>query len=387
MREPSDPRYFGPAVLALADGRVFEGKAFGARATVVGECVFNTSMSGYQEIISDPSYAGQLVCLTAPEIGNVGANAEDDEASGTGAAGLLVRSLSPVVSNYRASESLHEFLVKRGIPGLAEFDTRALTRHLREHGAVPAALSTEHRGTSALIEMARNAPSMEGRALAREVSTKEPYTWTKPTWGNDAPPPAEFKVVAYDFGIKRNILRMLRDQGISVTVVPADTPFADVLARNPDGVFLSNGPGDPAALPEIVENLKGLLAGDDELPVFGICLGHQLLCLALGGSTYKLKFGHHGGNHPVRREDDKSVGITAQNHGFAAALESLGEGVELTHVNLFDDTVAGLRLKDRPVTGVQFHPEASPGPHDSVDLFVRFAQQLRHRRERATATA
>ena len=385
MPESSDPRYFGPGMLALADGRVFRGLAFGARATVVGEVVFNTSMSGYQEIVSDPSYAGQLVCLTAPEIGNVGVNAEDDESSAPAAVGLLIRSLSPAVSNYRAEESLHDYLVARGVPGLAEFDTRALTRHLREHGAVMGALSTEHADAEQLVRMAKEAPSMEGRGLAHEVTTAEAYAWSEPTWGNDAPPPADLKVVAYDFGIKRNILKMMRDQGIEVTVVPANEPVDAVLARKPDGVFLSNGPGDPAALPDIVAQLEKLLAADAELPIFGICLGHQLLCLALGGKTYKLKFGHHGGNHPVRREDDRSVAITAQNHGFAVELDSLGEGAELTHLNLFDRTVAGLRLTDRPVTSVQYHPEASPGPHDSEDLFVRFASQLRERRDAVAA--
>lgn len=386
MREPSDPRYSGPAVLALADGRVFRGQAFGARATVVGEVVFNTSMSGYQEIVSDPSYAGQLVCLTMVEIGNVGVNAEDDESDVQAAAGLLVRSLSPVTSNWRSEGSLHDYLVARGIPGMAEFDTRALTRHLRTHGAVMGALSTEHAGVDALVELARDAPSMEGRDLASEVSTARAYDWVKPSWHAADVPNVDLHVVAYDFGIKRNILRLLRDQGIRVTVVPAGTPVDEVLAKKPDGVFLSNGPGDPAALPDVVAQLRRLLEADRKLPIFGICLGHQLLCLALGGKTYKLKFGHHGGNHPVRSEADGAVAITAQNHGFAVELESLGDNAELTHVNLFDDTVAGIRLRDRPVSSVQFHPEASPGPHDSTQLFVRFAEQLRRRRELA-ATA
>jgi carbamoyl-phosphate synthase small subunit len=379
-----DARYFGPGLLALADGRVFRGQAFGARTTIVGEVVFNTSMTGYQEIISDPSYAGQLVCLTAPEIGNVGVNAEDDESDAKAASGLLIRSLSIGSSNWRARGSLHDYLEGRGIPGLAEFDTRALTRHLRTHGAVMGALSTEQSDEAKLVDMARSAPPMEGRDLANEVSAKQPYQWDEPTWGNQSAPPPELKVVAYDFGIKRNILRMLRDRGIHVTVVPASTSVDEVLKHEPDGVFLSNGPGDPAALPDVVERLKQLLAADQNLPVFGICLGHQLLCLALGGETYKLKFGHHGGNHPVRREEDGAVSITAQNHGFAAEIGSLPEGTELTHLNLFDETVAGLRLRDRPVSGVQYHPEASPGPHDSEDLFLRFAEQLHRRREMAS---
>jgi carbamoyl-phosphate synthase small subunit len=302
---------------------------------------------------------------------------------------VLVRSLSPVASNWRAEGSLHEWLTRRGIPALAELDTRALTRHLRTHGAQMGALSTEHVGVDALIEAARAAPPMQGRDLASEVSTRTPYEWVAPTWGTESAPPMQLHVVAYDFGIKRNILRLMRDRGIRVTVVPAETSVDDVLSRDPDGVFLSNGPGDPAALPRVVERLRELLASDRTLPVFGICLGHQLLCLSLGGRTYKLKFGHHGGNHPVRREDDGSIAITAQNHGFAVDAESIAtlqEAGELTHLNLFDETVAGIRLRDRPVTSVQYHPEASPGPHDSTQLFVRFTEQLRLRRE-ATARA
>ncbi len=375
-----DPRYQGPAVLALADGRVFHGQAFGARTTVVGEVVFNTSMFGYQEILSDPSYDGQLVCLTAVEIGNVGCNPEDDESGAHGAAGLLVRSLSPVVSNYRATESLHDYLVRTGRPGIAELDTRALTRHLREQGAVMGAISTEHTDTERLIAMAREAAPMEGRDLATKVTTPERYEWNEGTWGTTDLPEVGLHVVAYDYGIKRNILRMLRDVGARTTVVPADTPVDEVLALEPDGVFLSNGPGDPAAVEVGVARIKELLRRAPALPVFGICLGHQLLCLALGGKTYKLKFGHHGGNHPVRDERTKAVAITAQNHGFAVELESLGEGAVLSHLNLFDKTVAGLDLRDRPVGGVQYHPEASPGPHDAAPLFRRFADQMRERR-------
>ncbi len=376
--ERTDPRYFGPALLALADGRVFRGRAFGARKTVVGEAVFNTSMTGYQEIVSDPSYAGQLVCLTASEIGNVGTNPEDDESFEHGADGLIVRSLSPIVSNWRATGDLDSYLRARRVPGIAEIDTRALTRHLRDRGAVMAALSTEHTDVDRLVAMAREAPSMEGRDLASEVTTRRTYTWEEPSWGNDDPPPVRFHVVAYDFGIKLNILRRLRDRGIKTTVVPALTPAAEALAHEPDGIFLSNGPGDPAAIEGAPQIIRDLMAAT-QVPLFGICLGHQLLCLALGGETFKLKFGHHGGNHPVRDEGDKRVAITAQNHGFAVALDSLGEGARLTHLNLFDKTVAGLQMNDRPVFSVQYHPEASPGPHDAGYMFERFAGLLAER--------
>jgi carbamoyl-phosphate synthase small subunit len=377
-----DAHYFGEGLLALADGRVFRGQAFGARATVVGEVVFNTAMTGYQEILSDPSYAGQIVCLTAVEIGNVGVNEEDEESRGHGAEGLVVRSLSPVVSSWRANGTLPEYLRRRGLPGLAELDTRALTRHVRRLGAASGALGTDGVDAERLVELARAAPRMEGRGLAHDVTTAERYTWDEPTWQARDLPPADLHVVAYDFGIKLNILRSLRDRGIRTTVVPADTAVSDVLALRPDGVFLSNGPGDPAALPDVVERISELLQSSPDLPVFGICLGHQLLCLALGGRTYKLKFGHHGGNHPVRDEKTAAVDITSQNHGFAVELESLGEGAALTHLNLFDETCAGLHLRNRPVSGVQYHPEASPGPHDASHLFSRFADVLRRAAKR-----
>lgn len=372
-------RYHGAARLVLADGRVFRGLAFGAKTTVVGEVVFNTAMGGYQEIISDPSYEGQLVCLTAPEVGNVGTNDEDQESARHGLAGLIVRALSPVTSNWRSERSLHEYLEARGTPGIASLDTRALTRHLRDKGAIVGALSTEHIDEAKLLEMARSAPEMAGSALALDVTTKEPYPWNEGEWGVETPEKTDLKVVAYDFGIKLNILRKLRDQGIAVEVVPAETPAAEVLARKPDGVFLSNGPGDPAALPGVVEQIRELLNKAPKLPVFGICLGHQLLCLALGGKTFKMKFGHHGANHPVRDESTTKVEITSQNHGFAADAESLGGDGQLSHLNLFDGTVAGLRMRDRPVSGVQYHPEASPGPHDASYLFERFAEQMRGR--------
>jgi carbamoyl-phosphate synthase small subunit len=398
-----DPRYHGPALLVLADGRVFRGQSFGAKGTVVGELVFNTSLYGYQEIISDPSYAEQIVCLTAVEIGNVGTNPDDDESDRPAALALVIRSLSPVVSNYRATASLHDWLVGRGVVGIAELDTRALTRHLRAHGSVIAALSSDPAyvgqaaGVDALRELAVAAPPMQGRNLVDAVTTEQPYTWTTPSWGKpttDQIEQIEARVVAYDFGIKRNILRKLRDRGIETTVVPASTPIAEVLALEPDGVFLSNGPGDPAAVEHVIAQLRELVdgAGDrhlpssPHLPIFGICLGHQLLCLALGGRTYKLEFGHHGGNHPVRDERDKSIAITSQNHGFAVDIDSLGDGVTLTHINLFDRTVAGVELAGRPVFGVQYHPEACPGPQDSDALFERFVGSVaEHRRSVAGA--
>jgi len=302
-------------VLALADGRVFHGIGFGARATAVGEVVFNTSLTGYQEILSDPSYRGQLVCLTVAEVGNVGCNPDDDESRGPAAEGLVIRSLSPTVSSWRARQSLPELLAARGLPGITEVDTRALTRHLREKGAVMGALSTDGKSAAELVAIARAAPSMEGRGLAHEVSTAAAYAWDEPTWQHEAPrvDPAGAHVVVLDFGVKRNILRNLRDQGLRVTVVPSRSSVDEVLALRPDGVLLSNGPGDPAALVDVIANVRQLVDRAPTLPVFGICLGHQLLSLALGGRTYKLKFGHHGGNHPVREETSTGVRITSQN--------------------------------------------------------------------------
>jgi carbamoyl-phosphate synthase small subunit len=381
-----DSPYFGPGVLALADGRVFKGMAFGARATRVGEIVFNTAMTGYQEILTDPSYAGQLVCLTVAEVGNVGVNPEDDESRGHGAEGLVVRSLSPVVSNWRARGSLHDFLRNRGMPGLGEVDTRALTLHVRRAGAIMAALSTELTDPARLVELARSAAPMEGRALAHEVSTREPLQWEQPSWGTVSPPAPDVHVVVLDYGVKLQILRRLRDEGARVTVLPSTASAREVLDARPDGVFLSNGPGDPAALHDIVATVRELLKGGPQVPLYGICLGHQLLCLALGGRTYKLKFGHHGGNHPVRAEAERRVAITAQNHGFAADAASLADhGATVTHVNLFDATVAGLELRDRPVRAVQFHPEASPGPHDAAAFFGEFVARVRaHKQSHAS---
>jgi carbamoyl-phosphate synthase small subunit len=380
MGGTSDP-HSGEGVLALADGRVFRGQAFGARATVLGEVVFNTAMAGYQEIFTDPSYTGQIVCLTVPEVGNVGCNDDDLESLAHGAEALVIRSLSPTVSSWRARGTLSDLLIARGRPGLSEVDTRALTRHLRRCGAVMGALSTDGTDVASLIERARRAPSMDGRGLGHEVSTAAPFEWDTPTWEHAALP-CDVHVVVIDFGVKLNILRHLRERGIRVTVIPSHFDAAGVIALRPDGVLLSNGPGDPAALPDVVAAVRQLCDRAPQLPVFGICLGHQLLSLALGGRTYKLKFGHHGGNHPVRDDEPgaaAAVQITAQNHGFAVDAASLAHqgGASVTHVNLFDDTVAGLRLNARPLFGVQYHPEASPGPHDASKLFDTFAAAVR----------
>jgi len=379
--------YNGDARLVLADGRVFHGRSFGARTTSIGEVVFNTSLTGYQEILTDPSYAGQFVCLTTPEIGNVGTNPDDEESRGHGCLGLLVRTVSPVVSNHRSTESLPAYLARRGIPGIAEFDTRALTRHLRDRGAMMAALCCDGSKTvDELWALATGAKPMDGCDLASTVTTAKTYEWDQGSWGESSLPEPDVCVVVYDYGVKLSILRRLRDAGARVVVVPAATPVAEVLAHRPDGVLLSNGPGDPAAVEIAVTRIRELLADAPILPVFVICLGHQLLSLALGGQTYKLKFGHHGGNHPVRDEATGAVAITAQNHGFAVELDSLGDGAALSHLNLFDRTVAGLRLRDRPVSSVQYHPEDAPGPHDSRGLLQGFVTQLRSRVTRAAAS-
>ncbi len=372
------------ALLVLADGRVFRGIGFGARTTAVGELVFNTAMSGYQEIVTDPSYTGQLVCLTVTEVGNVGVNPDDEESRGHGCAGLVVRSLAARPSNWRSTQDLPGYLAARGVPGICELDTRALTRHLRDAGAVMAALCTDGQGVEALLRLAREAPAMEGQDLTLRVSGTQRSSWDSPSWGV-TPPAADVHVVCWDFGVKLNLLRRLRDEGARVTVVPTGTSAAEIVALRPDGVLLSNGPGDPAAATGVITQLRRLLASID-VPVFGVCLGHQLLALALGGRTYKMKFGHHGGNHPVRHEDSGRVAITSQNHGFAVDIGSLGEGAALTHRNLFDGTTAGLRLRDRPIASVQYHPEASPGPHDASDLLSQFVAQVRRHRGRARAS-
>jgi carbamoyl-phosphate synthase small subunit len=373
-----------PAVLALADGTIFRGRAFGARAEAVGELVFNTSMTGYQEILTDPSYEGQLVAMTYPEIGNVGVNREDVESRRPWVRGFVVREYRPVPSSWRAEESLGDYLARHGIPGIEGLDTRALVRHLRDHGAQEAVLSSVDLDPARLVAKAQASPGLVGRDLVRTVTCAEPYEWTEGPWrlGRGYTTAAEcaaarggrvLRVIAYDFGIKWNILRGLVGAGCAVRVVPAGTPAADVLAARPDGVFLSNGPGDPDAVAGAPDAVAALLG---RVPVFGICLGHQIMALALGGRTFKLKFGHHGGNQPVKDLTTGRVEITAQNHGFAVDADSLGDRATVTHVNLNDRTVEGLVVKDAPAFSVQYHPEASPGPHDAHYLFRRFVELM-----------
>jgi len=399
-----------PALLALEDGTLWPGLAFGAAADATGEIVFNTSLTGYQEILTDPSYHGQIVTMTTPHIGNYGTTPEDDESHRVWAAGLVVRSISPVVSNWRARQSLPDYLAKRGIPAITEVDTRALVRHIRTHGAMRSALSTRNPNPERLLALARAARDMNGLDLAREVTCAEPYGWTdgqdwwRPvgseqlavsseqldagTQGNSEElrgtrplahsptrplSPHPFHVVAYDFGIKRNILRLLVSRGCRVTVVPADTPAREVLALEPDGVFLSNGPGDPAAATYAISAVKELLG---QKPIFGICLGHQILALALGAHTYKLKFGHRGGNQPVQLTDSHAVQISSHNHGFAVDASTLPADVTVSHVNLNDNCCEGLIAPNHHAFSVQYHPESSPGPHDSDALFDRFVELM-----------
>jgi carbamoyl-phosphate synthase small subunit len=396
-----------PAVLALADGTIFRGQSFGAPVTVTGEIVFNTSMTGYQEILTDPSYCGQIVTMTCPHIGNVGVNPEDNEANRPWAAGLVVREVSRRVSNWRAGQSLPDYLNQHDLPGLTEIDTRALVRHIRSQGAMMAAVSTDLSLSPAdLVDLARAAPSMKGLDLVRQVTCAEPYTWEEAvdeTWyaisnrkskipkGHDVVNRKSYHVVAYDFGLKHNILRLLTAAGCRVTVVPAATPAQEVLALNPDGIFLSNGPGDPAAVTYAIDATPQLIKGD--LPIFGICLGHQILGLALGGTTHKLKFGHRGGNQPVKEipppchtpstggGQGGGVTITSHNHGFAVVPGSLPAEVEVTHLNLNDGCIEGLRHKNKPIFSIQYHPEASPGPHDALGFFRQFVAMMEQKKQ------
>jgi carbamoyl-phosphate synthase small subunit len=362
-----------PAILALADGTVFHGASFGAEGETAGEVVFNTSMTGYQEILTDPSYRGQLVCMTYTEIGNVGVNPEDVESRRPFVEGFIVKEYWAEPSNWRAHESLGDYLHRFGIVGISGIDTRALVRHLRTAGAQTGVISTRDLDTERLVRKAKDHPTLVGRDLVRDVSCVEPYDWHQGRWrldhGYETPKHAERFVVAYDYGIKWNILRNLAAAGCRVRVVPASTPAEDVLEMNPSGIFLSNGPGDPDAVTYAVDNVAKLVG---QKPLFGICLGHQILGLALGGKTYKLKFGHHGGNQPVMDLTTRKVEITAQNHGFAVEVDSLKGLAELTHVNLNDKTVEGLSVPSRGAFSVQYHPEASPGPHDASYLFHRF---------------
>ena len=356
------------AILALEDGRLFEGRAFGAEGEASGEVVFNTSMTGYQEILTDPSYAGQIVVMTYPHIGNYGANSEDEESARPYVEGFVAREFSAVQSNWRARETLDAYLKRNAIPGLSDVDTRAIVRHIRTRGALRGILSSLDLDAARLVERARALPSMAGCDLASSVTCAAPYRWQAP--GVDRP----FRVVAFDYGVKRNILSNLARVGCDVTVVPGTTTAEDALALRPDGVFLSNGPGDPEPLEYAVSTIERMLG---RVPVFGICLGHQLMGLALGGRTFKLKFGHRGGNQPVKNLRTGTVEITAQNHGFAVDPDSLKESsVEFTHVNLNDQTLEGLRHRSIPAFSVQYHPEASPGPHDANYLFEDFARMM-----------
>jgi len=369
-----------PAVLALEDGTVFEGQSFGARAERAGEVVFNTAITGYQEVFTDPSYSGQIVVLTNPQIGNYGANQQDSESAHPYIEGLVVREFSPLASNWRADETAQEFLTGSGVPVVTGIDTRALVRHLRSRGVMRGVLSAMSADRKELVEKARQSPSMTGLDLATRVSTPERYEWTKgldpcsPSDLEGDPAEVRYHVVAYDFGMKRNILRRLVHSGCRLTVVPAGTTAEDVLALKPNGVFLSNGPGDPEPLDYQASQIRKLIG---HVPIFGICLGHQILGLALGGKTYKLKFGHRGANHPVINRISGKVEITSHNHGFAVDPDSLNlNDIEITHMNLNDETLEGFRHRSHPVFCVQYHPEAAPGPHDSHYLFQDFVQLM-----------
>ncbi|MGN0862314.1 MAG: glutamine-hydrolyzing carbamoyl-phosphate synthase small subunit [Stenotrophomonas koreensis] len=363
-----------PAILVLEDGTVFEGESVGAPGLSVGEVVFNTALTGYQEVLTDPSYARQMVTLTYPHIGNTGMTDQDDEASKVWSAGLIVRDVPRRPSNWRSQVSLPEWLKARGVVAIAGIDTRKLTRILRERGAQNGALMAGQIDVEQALEAARKFPGLKGMDLARVVSTETGYSWSEGSLDLDAnafvTPAKRYKVVAYDFGVKTNILRMLADRGIELTVVPATTPAAEVLALNPDGVFLSNGPGDPAPCDYAIAAIKVLI--EKKIPTFGICLGHQLLGLAAGAQTMKMAHGHHGANHPVQDVDSGQVMITSQNHGFAVDEASLPANVRVTHRSLFDQTIQGIALTDAPAFSFQGHPEASPGPHDVAALFDRF---------------
>ena len=375
------------ALLVLEDGSCFKGESIGVSGTAVGEVVFNTSMTGYQEILTDPSYARQMVTLTYPHIGNTGTTPEDNESKSVFASGLIVRDVPVRLSNWRSTDSLGDFLKKNEVVGISGIDTRRLTRILREKGALSGCIMAAGNGVrvnqKAALEAAKAFPGLKGMDLAKEVTTRKSYEWSEGKWvlgeGYAKQPGSRFNVVAYDFGIKRNILRMLAQRGCHVKVVPAKTPAADVLAMNPDGVFLSNGPGDPEPCDYAITAIREIL--ETNTPVFGICLGHQLLGLASGAQTMKMKFGHHGANHPVQDLDTGQVFITSQNHGFAIDDASLPGNLEVTHKSLFDGSIQGIRRTDRPAYSFQGHPEASPGPHDASALFDHFVAMMRERKE------
>ena len=367
-----------PAILVLADGTVFRGIGIGAEGYGVGEVVFNTSMTGYQEILTDPSYCRQIVTLTYPHIGNVGTNNEDSESSRVHASGLIIRDLPLLASNFRMNETLSDYMKLNNVVGIAGIDTRKLTRLLREKGAQNGCIAVGDVDPAVALERARACPNMSGQDLAKVVSCKEAAEWQEGEWalgkGFASAGIPRFNVVAYDFGVKRNILRMLTSRGCKVTVVPAQTTAAEVLAMQPDGVFLSNGPGDPEPCDYAIHAIQDLLAA--RMPIYGICLGHQLLGLASGARTVKMKFGHHGGNHPVQDLDSKRVMITSQNHGFAVDIDSLPANLRVTHVSLFDGSLQGIERTDVPAFSFQGHPEASPGPHDVAYLFDRFIKLM-----------
>ena len=369
------------AILALSDGTIFRGRSIGAPGHTAGEVVFNTAMTGYQEILTDPSYTRQIVTLTYPHIGNTGANGEDVEADKVYAAGLIVRDLPQVHSNFRAQMSLTDYLQRENCVAIADIDTRKLTRILRDKGAQAGAILVGADEARA-VELARGFPGMAGLDLAKVVSVAQPYEWTETEWtlgrGYGRLENPRHRVVAYDYGVKRNILRMLAARGCAVTVVPAQTPVADVLALKPDGIFLSNGPGDPEPCDYAIEAARAVI--EQGIPTFGICLGHQIMGLAAGGRTLKMKFGHHGANHPVQDLDDKRVLITSQNHGFAVDPATLPARCQVTHVSLFDGSLQGFRYSDRPAFCFQGHPEASPGPHDIAYLFDRFVRLMEERK-------
>ena len=375
---------YSQALLALEDGSIFKGVAIGAEGSSVGEVVFNTAMSGYQEILTDPSYARQMVTLTYPHIGNTGTNAEDEESREVWAAGLIIRDLPLMASSFRNEEDLSAYLKRRNVVAIADIDTRRLTRILRSKGAQNGCLVTgDTIDEQAALEQARGFAGLKGMDLAKVVSVKEPYSWTEGCWtlgeGHATPADSElpWHVVAYDYGVKRNILRMLVDRGCRLTVVPAETSAADVLAMNPDGVFLSNGPGDPEPCDYAIAAIRELL--DTDVPVFGICLGHQLLGLASGAKTMKMGHGHHGANHPVKNLDDGTVLITSQNHGFAVDERALPDNLRITHKSLFDGTLQGIHRTDKAAFSFQGHPEASPGPHDAAPLFDHFLELIEAR--------
>jgi carbamoyl-phosphate synthase small subunit len=371
------------AYLALENGKWFRGEAAGAAGETSGEVVFNTSMTGYQEVLTDPSYAGQIVTMTCPEIGNYGVTGDDTESRAPQVAGFIMRQTSPVASSWRAESTLRDYLIHHGIVAIADVDTRALTRLLRSSGVMRGVIATEPVDPETLVDKARAARPMEGSDLVLDVTCREPFDWDGGTTDEEFLVPANrrgkrrLKIAAYDFGMKWNILRRFDAYGCDVRVFPATAPASDLLATSPDGVFLSNGPGDPAALNYAIHSARELVKSD--VPVFGICLGHQILALALGGRTYKLKFGHRGANHPVKALDSGQVEITSQNHGFAVDPTTLPSDVKVTHVNLYDGTVEGLRHETKPVFCVQYHPEASPGPHDADYLFRQFMDEIEKR--------